>query len=147
MITINNKEQLVKTGVTQLNRKARALALESLESALNAVDPKQLIKSKLSLKNSILKVNQYSFDLKKFKNVYVIGGGKASGLMAETLEQSLAKHITNGLVNIPHGSENKTEIIKFQEASHPIPNKTGVEGTRRMSKSPNKQKRKIWSSV
>jgi len=132
MITIENKEQLVKNGLTQLNRKARILALESLESALNAVDPKQLMKSKISLKNSILKVNEYSFDLKKFENVYVIGGGKASGSMAESLEQILGKHIANGLVNIPHGSEHKTEIIKFQEASHPTPDKSGVEGTRRM---------------
>jgi glycerate 2-kinase len=132
MITIKNKEQLVKTGVTQLNRKARASALESLEYALNAVDPKQLMKSKLLLQNSLLKVNGYSFNLKNFKKIYVIGGGKASGSMAEALEQILGRHIANGLVNIPHSSEHKTEIIKFQEASHPIPDKSGVEGTRRM---------------
>jgi len=132
MITIENKEQLVKNGVTQLNRKARILALKSLEYALNTIDPKQLMKSRLLLKKSLLKVNGYSFDLKNFKNVYVIGGGKASGSMAEALEQILGKHIANGLVNIPHGSEHKTEIIKFQEASHPIPDKSGVEGTRRM---------------
>jgi len=132
MITIKNKEQLVKNGMTQLNRKARALALESLESALNVVDPKQLMKSKLLLKNSILKVNRYSFDLKKFDNVYVIGGGKASGSIAEALEQILGQYITKGLVNIPHGSKHKTEIIKFQQASHPTPDKSGVEGTRRM---------------
>ncbi|MCW3993828.1 MAG: DUF4147 domain-containing protein, partial [Candidatus Bathyarchaeota archaeon] len=134
MITIKNKEQLVRNGFTQLNRKARALALKSLEYALNAVDPKQLMKSKLLLKNSILKVNQYSFDLKKLKNVFVIGGGKASGSMAEALEQILGQYITKGLGNIPHGSEHKTEIIKFQQASHPIPDKSGVEGTRRMLK-------------
>ncbi len=132
MITIENKDQLVKNGVSQLNRKARALALKSLEYALNAVDPIQLMKSKLLLKNSTLKVNEYSFDFKKFKNVYVIGGGKASGSMAEALEHVLGKHITRGLVNVPHDSEHKTEIIKFQEASHPIPDKSGVEGTRRM---------------
>jgi len=134
MITIENKEQLVKNGVTQLNRKARALALKSLESALNAIDPKQLMKSKLLLKNSLLKVNEYSFDLKKFRNIYVIGGGKASGSMAEALEQILDQYITKGLVNIPHGNKHKTEIIKLHEASHPIPDKSGVEGTRRMFK-------------
>jgi glycerate 2-kinase len=134
MITIENKEQLVKNGVTQFNRKARALALESLESALNAVDPKQLMKSKLLMKKSLLKLNGYSFDLKKFKKIYVIGGGKASGSMAEALEQILDQYITKGLVNIPHGSKHKTEIIKFQEANHPTPDKSGVEGTRCMLK-------------
>jgi len=134
MIRINNKRQLIENGETRLNRKARALALKSLEYALNVVDPKQLMKSKLSLKNSILKVDGHSFDLKEFKNVYVIGGGKASGSMAETLEQNLGKYITNGIVNIPCGSKHKTEIIKLHEASHPIPDESGVEGTHRMLK-------------
>ena len=134
MATIKNKEELIKNGETKLNQKARALALRSLESALNAVDPKQIIKSKLLLKNSTLHVNEYSIDLKKFKNIYVIGGGKASGSMAEALEQVLGNSITNGFVNVPRSSKNKTDIIKLHEASHPIPDEAGVEGTRRMLK-------------
>ena len=132
MITIKNKEQVIRNGETQLNRNARSLALKSLESALNAVDPKQIIKSKLLLKNSTLHVDGYSFDLKKFKNVYVVGGGKASGSMAEALEQILGKRIKNGFVNVPRGSKHKTDIIELHEASHPIPDEAGVEGTRRM---------------
>ena len=134
MATIKNKEELIKNGETKLNQKARALALRSLESALNAVDPKQIIKSKLLLKNLTLHVNGYSIDLKKFKNIYVIGGGKASGSMAEALEQVLGNSITNGLVNVPRSSKNKTDIITLHEASHPIPDEAGVEGTRRMLK-------------
>jgi glycerate-2-kinase len=132
MIIIKNKEKLIENGETQLDRKARGLALKSLESALNAVDPKQIIKSKILLKNSTLHVNNYSFDLKKFKNIYVIGGGKASGSMTEALEQVLGRLIRRGLVNVPYGSKHKTEIIKLHEASHPIPDDSGVEGTRRM---------------
>ncbi len=132
MVTIRNIEQLVKNGETQLDKKARKLALESLEFALNAVDPKQIIKSKLSIKNSILNVGEYAFDLKKFRNIYVIGGGKASGAMAEALEQVVDKRIKNGLVNVPRGSKNKAEIIRFHEASHPIPDEAGVKGTRDM---------------
>jgi len=134
MATIKNKEELIKNGETKLNQKARALALRSLESVLNAVDPKQIIKSKLLLKNLTLHVNGYSIDLKKFKNIYVIGGGKASGSMVEALEQVLGNSITKGLVNVPRSSKNKTDIIKLHEASHPIPDEAGVEGTRRMLK-------------
>ncbi|MDH5375612.1 MAG: glycerate-2-kinase family protein, partial [Candidatus Bathyarchaeota archaeon] len=132
MITINNKEQLIKNGGTRLNRKARTLALRSLESALNAIDPKKIIKSKLSLKDPKLEINGYSFDLKKFRNIYVVGGGKASGPMAEALEQILGKRITAGFVNILHGSKHKTKIVELHEASHPIPDQSGVEGTQRM---------------
>jgi len=134
MATIKNKEELIENGETKFNQKARALALRSLESALNAVDPKQIIKSKLLLKNLTLHVNGYSIDLKKSKNIYVIGGGKASGSMAEALEQVLGNSITNGFVNVPRSSKNKTDIIKLHEASHPIPDEAGVEGTRRMLK-------------
>jgi glycerate-2-kinase len=132
MVTIKNKEQLIRNGETPLNQNARALALKGLESALKAIDPKQIIKSKLSLKNSTLQVDGYSFNLKKYKNVYVIGGGKASGSMAEALEQVLGKYIKSGFVNVPSGSKHKTDIIELHEASHPIPDEAGVKGTRRM---------------
>jgi glycerate-2-kinase len=132
MMIIKNKEQLIKNGETQLDRKARALALKSLESALNAADPIQIIKSKLWLKNSTLQVNNHSFNLRKFRSIYVIGGGKASGSMAEAIEELLGNRIKSGLVNVPRDSKNKTKRIKLHHASHPIPDKTGVEGTRQM---------------
>ena len=132
MITIKNREKLITNGETELNQKARKLSLDSLESALNAVDPKRIIKSRISLQNSVLKVNGYSFDLKRFKHVYVVGGGKASGSMAEALEQILSEHITDGFINIPRGTKHKTKVIKLHETSHPIPDETGVEGTRRI---------------
>jgi len=134
MIAINNKEQLVKNGGTKFNQKARILALESLESALNAVDPKEIIRSQLLLRNSTLKVDGYSFDLKHFQSIYVVGGGKASGSMAEAVEQVLGNLVTNGHVNVQRGSKHKTDIIRLHEASHPIPDESGVKGTRRMLK-------------
>jgi len=132
MIRIKNKKQLIEKGEKELIRKARALALGSLEYALNAVDSKQMVKSKVSLEDSNLRVDGYSFDLRKFRNVYVVGGGKASGLMAEALEEILGKRITKGIVNVPQGDKHKTRVIKLHESSHPIPDAAGVKGTRRM---------------
>jgi len=132
MTTIRNKEQLVSNGETRSDREARALALESLEAALKAADPIEIIRSKLSLKNSTLHVDSHSFNLRKIKNIYVLGGGKATGAMADALEQVLEKKIARGLVNVPHGTTPKTAIIELHGASHPIPDESGVEGTRRM---------------
>jgi len=129
---IKNSEKLVQNGQTQTDKKARELALRSLAFAVEAVNPKRLMLSKLVLKESVLKVNGYSFDLSRFKNVYVVGGGKASGLMAEALETLLGDKITEGLVNVPKGSRHKTKIVKLHEASHPIPDDSGVEGVKRM---------------
>ena len=132
MATIKNLQQLVKNGMDPVDRKARELVLKSLIDALNAVDPREIIRARVVREGHTLKVDPYAFDLKKFKHIYVIGGGKASGSMAEALEQVLNGHITNGLVNVLHGTKNKTRIVKLQGASHPVPDEAGVEGTRKM---------------
>lgn len=129
---IKNLERLIQNGQTEADKKARELALKSLEAAVKAVDPKRLILSKLTLKGSILKVDGFAFDLSRFKNVYVIGGGKASGSMAEALETVLGERITEGFVNVPKGSRHRTNIVKLHEASHPIPDNSGVEGVKHM---------------
>jgi glycerate-2-kinase len=134
MTKIINMKKLVANGETPIDKRARQLALKSLETALNAVDPRQIIKTKIALKDSILKVDSSSLDLRKFKNTYVIGGGKASGSMAEALEQVLHGYINKGLVNVLHGTKNKTHVIELHGASHPVPDEAGVEGTRRMLK-------------
>ena len=132
MIQIKNKDALIKNGETELVRKARTLALRSLECALKAVDPKQLLKTKLLLKNSRLHVDDFSFDLTKFRSVYVVGGGKAGGAMVEALEEILDKHITGGIVNVPYGAKHKSRVIEVHEANHPLPDKAGMKGTMRM---------------
>ncbi len=132
MIRIKNMKDLIDKGQDELTRKARALALQSLECALNAADPKQLLRSKLSLENSCLRVDGFSFDLTKFRKIYVVGGGKAGSSMTEALEAILGKRITAGVVNVPYGSKNKTGIVELHEANHPVPDQAGVEGTRRM---------------
>jgi glycerate 2-kinase len=134
MMIIGNAEQIIQNGETQIDRKARELALKSLEAAIRASDPKSIIKSKVKLKGSILHVDEYAFDLKKFKNIYVIGGGKASGSMAEALEEVLGEKITSGLVNVPKDDKHNTGKIRLHRASHPIPDESGVEGTRKMLK-------------
>ncbi|MEM2995512.1 MAG: glycerate kinase [Candidatus Bathyarchaeia archaeon] len=132
MIAVKNKEALIKNGETPLDRKARMLALKSLEAALNAVEPQQIIKAKVQLKGSTLYADGYSFDLKKFENIYVVGGGKASGSMAEALERILGDYIKAGWVNVPRGDKHNTRIIRLHEANHPIPDEAGVYGTQRM---------------
>jgi len=132
IMRIKNKRQLIENAQTPLLRKARTLALQSLEHALNAADPKKLLKIKIQLKNSNLHADTCTFNLKNYRNVYVVGGGKAGGAMAEGIEEFLGKRITDGFVNVPHGDRHRTSIIKLHGASHPVPDEAGVEGTRRM---------------
>jgi glycerate-2-kinase len=129
MIEIINREKLIENGETSHIRKCRALTLQCLEQAVNAVEPKQLIKIKLKVENDQLQVEGYTFDLRKFKHVYVVGGGKASGKMAQAIEEILGKYVTAGVVNVPHGTRQETHVIELNEASHPVPDEAGIKGT------------------
>jgi glycerate 2-kinase len=133
MSKIRNKTALIRNAETALDRKARVLALASLEAALEAADPRKTIESEVAVKNKRLKIGQHEFNLYSFEHIYVVGGGKASGKMAETLESILKNRISNGIVSVPHGSgHHKTRNIKLQEASHPIPDHAGVKGAKAM---------------
>jgi len=133
MVQIKNKKELINNAKLTVNRKARKLALEALEKALEAAEPKHVIKSMVRLENSHLQIQNKTFNLQKFKNIYVVGGGKAGGSMVEALEEIMGKRITNGALNIPYDSgEYQTTRVKLQRASHPVPDEAGVKGTKNM---------------
>ncbi len=71
------------------------------------------------------------YRLERFRNIYVIGAGKASARMALAIERLLGARITAGLINAPQAL--KTRWIEINEAGHPIPDRRGVAGARRIA--------------
>jgi hypothetical protein len=67
MIYIKNRNTIIENGQTPKLQNARFLALGSIESALNAADPKTLLLGKVKMDGSVLRVADESFDLEKFK--------------------------------------------------------------------------------
>ena len=132
MVQIRNRGKLIENGETLRICKYRRLVLECLERAVNAAEPKQLIKAKMKVENNQLQVGKCTFDLSKFKHVYVVGGGKAGGKMAQAIEEVLGNQVTAGVVNIPHGTKQETQVIELNEVSHPVPDEAGVKGTLRI---------------
>jgi len=132
MFKIRNKSCLVGNGEDFPEKKARNLVLKSLESAVDAVDPERLLHSKVVLEGSCFKAGSHSFNLAKFKHIYVVGGGKAGAAMVHSLEEVLGEYLSAGIVNVPYGTKCKTLVTELNEANHPIPDQAGVNGTRRM---------------
>jgi len=120
---------VLKSGQVR-ERRERALAV--LLAALEAVDPANAIKRQVSLSDETLRIGRRTYDLGRYRNIYVIGGGKASGSMAQAVEEILGRRVTAGLVNVKYGYSAETEIIRLNEAGHPIPDATGMAGTKQM---------------
>lgn len=119
---IRNKKEISIT-------KERKTLLDILEKGVEGVLPEKVFKENLFFdkKNRILKVKDLSFDLRKGR-VFVIGGGKASGLMAEALEKILGpENITDGIVTCDFTNQ-RTKKIKVIEAGHPVPDERGLRG-------------------
>ena len=113
-------------------RQERAEVLEVLKAALEAVDPGKLIKRHVRLEGDRLIIGERAYDLKDYKNIFVIGGGKASAALAQALEKILGERISAGIVNTKYGYTAETEIIKINEAGHPLPDERGLRGVEEM---------------
>jgi len=104
------------------------------ESALGAVDPEQAIYNALKMDAGILCFEGGSIDLATVDHVYVIGGGKAGGLMARAIEVLLGGRIESGVVNVLEGTEGAVSLdhVCLNGASHPVPSQGGVVGVQQM---------------
>lgn len=123
---VKNKDKLSVTAL-------RNQALDMVEAGIYRVLPSTVMKHtvKFDPAKKILSINNKIYDISKGR-IFVIGGGKASGLMAQTLEEIIGTdHITSGVVNCK--SKNyQTKLIQIVEASHPTPDQRGVLGVEKM---------------
>jgi len=131
---IVNGEKLSKNALFEDDRKARETTLAILEAALKAVDPREVIRANVHVTDHTLHVGGLVFDLEAYRRVFVVGGGKASGAMAEALEETVGDAITEGFVNVLRGTKSgfKTRRIFLNEAGHPIPDEAGVFGAKKI---------------
>lgn len=131
---IKNKDKLIANGGTVKQKKVRKDLLNVLDEVIEEINPEKIIQNSISLRGSKLKIENKSFNLEKYKNIYVVGAGKATYYMAYALEKILGKKISKGLVNIPEVLGKKLEFIDVNIASHPIPNQAGMHGSEKILK-------------
>jgi len=107
-------------------------ALDIFRAALAAVEPEQAVLRNLQLQAGVLRVGDLALELGRFKKVWVLGAGKADAPMARALERLLGGRISGGLIVVKEGHQLELERVEVQEASHPVPDHRGVEGTRKV---------------
>jgi glycerate 2-kinase len=111
----------------------RKAAVDIIEAGIDSVLPHKLISSSVSFnpQSKVLQVLGHDYHTSQGR-IFVIGGGKAANMMAETIEQIIGyKNITAGIVNCK-STKSSTRKIKTIKAGHPIPDKKGIDGVRQM---------------
>jgi hydroxypyruvate reductase/glycerate 2-kinase len=98
-------------------------------SGVRSVLPDRLITNHISIKGSVLKIDDLNFSLEDIRNIYVIGAGNASAAMAHYVETILGDRITEGHIVVKYRHSCKLKKIKVTEAGHPIPDLNGFRAT------------------
>jgi glycerate 2-kinase len=127
-VIIKNRDVLLSHG----NVKGREIALDLIDYAIRAVNGYELTKKIIYVRNGKLIIRDFEYDLSKIRNIYVIGGGKATYPIAKALEEILGERITRGVINVKRGEKRRLKYIRVVEAGHPVPDKAGLEGVREM---------------
>lgn len=97
-------------------------ALAIFRASLAAADPAAAVERQLRRK-----------DYSKYRNIYVIGAGKAGASMAQAAERVLGRRITAGLINVKDDHVARLRRIELNECGHPLPDERGAAGARRIA--------------
>jgi glycerate 2-kinase len=130
---IANRKELEKFH----DRRSAQLILAALEAALASVEASALVRRAVSFDGKELSVrdtNGKTVGLSEFDRVYVVGAGKATARMSDALCFILKDRVAGGAITVPYGIKAENKMISVTEASHPVPDKAGVEGTERILK-------------
>ena len=98
----------------------KEIVLSIINSGIDAAKPVRLMRNKIKFIDGILFINEESFSLNNYENVFVIGFGKVSVPMALEIESILGKRISDGLVITNSTDHSHLDIIKVRIGNHPI---------------------------
>lgn len=112
----------------------RRQALRIFRAALKAAAPAQAVLRHVRLDRDTFIAGGGRYRLPSFRNIYVIGAGKASAQMARAIERLLGARITAGEINVKDGHGAPLRRIQINECGHPVPDQRGVDGARRIAR-------------
>lgn len=94
-------------------------AREILAAGTQAGHPRALVDEHVAVAETTIRICGEEYDLTRYEEVVVLGGGNAAGSIAAELERLLGTRLTDGLVVTDTPVE--TETVSVREGDHPLP--------------------------
>ncbi len=114
-----------------MRRREDGLAI--FNAAVAAADPAALVGDNLRLDDERLVLGAHVLPLSSQGRVIVVGAGKATPAMALAAEAALGDRIHAGSISTKYDHAIPLRHIRTCECAHPIPDRAGVDGWKRMS--------------
>ena len=109
----------------------KQLLIDIYKYAVKMSLPEVFIPKYCVLNNDILKIQDTSYNLLDYDNIYLFGSGKASVAMALEMEKILGKRIASGLV-VSNQDSDKLSYTKVCKASHPILTQQSIDCAKKL---------------
>jgi len=118
----------------EIIKQIRSEAADIFKSSVEAVNPYHAVKRFVRVEGERLVVGvqdqaAVELDLSEYDRISLVGGGKATAPMAKAMEELLGERINKGLINVKYGFGAELALTEITEASHPLPDSSGVKGT------------------
>ncbi|ESP90176.1 glycerate kinase type-2 family protein [Candidatus Halobonum tyrrellensis] len=105
----------------------RALALDCIETAVEAADPETATLAAVDRDGETLTVGDQRYDLTEYDEVLVVGGGKAAAGATRALESVLGDRLSGGVVVTKEPAA--VEGVRNAVGDHPLPSARNAEAT------------------
>ena len=120
-----------------LLKQMRSEAEEIFRASLKAVDPYQAVNHFVRVDGNKLLLGAddgktVELDLAKYDRIFIVGGGKATAPMAKAVEDLFGSRIIKGMINVKYGFTQDLAFTEIVEAGHPVPDKNGEQGTKKI---------------
>ena len=124
---------MLNPSLDELRSTAKAIFFKAME----AVNPYERLKDILRLEKNRFLITMENgeenrLDLDVFKRIFLIGAGKASASMAQAVEAIFGDRLTKGVIITKYGHTLPLRRIETIEAGHPIPDRNGIDGTKKI---------------
>ena len=120
-----------------LLKQMRFEAEEIFRASLEAVDPYEAVNHFVRKDGNRLLLgandgDTVELDLAKYDRIFIVGGGKATAPMAKAVEDLFGSRIIKGMINVKYGFTQDLAFTEIVEAGHPVPDKNGEQGTKKI---------------
>lgn len=111
-----------------------------IRSAIKAVDPHSSLRRLIAKEGPVITIKNnghyYEYDLETYKNIWVVGCGKAACPMTHAIDNLLGEKITGGMVVTKYGHTGNIPPVHIEiaEAGHPQPDQNSVKYTQKVYK-------------
>lgn len=106
--------------------------LQIFQAGLAAADPVRAVAANLRLERGRLAAGPHRFDLDRFRDILVVGAGKAVAGMGKAVEAVLDERISAGLLIMPQGVRAALRHVAQVQAAHPFPDEAGRRAGRKI---------------